>query len=403
MAMLDPVRAAATDPHRELRVLIVHNRYRERGGEDAVVDDEAELLRRNGVRIERYERSNDEIEGNGRLTLALDTVWSRRTARDIAAIAARFEPNVIHAHNTFPLISPSLYHAAMRRCIPVVQTLHNFRLACPQAMFLRNGSVCEDCLGRAPWRGVLRSCYRDSMMHSAVLAGMLGAHRMLGTWHRGVARYIALNTFCRDKFVAAGLPSERIVVKPNFVDLGPPRGDAPRAGALFVGRLAPEKGIATLAQAAKLMAGKAALVVVGTGPEQARLDGIAGVRTLGWQTPDFIYARMRRSAYLVMPSLWYENFPRTLVEAFACGLPVIASRLGAMPELVRDGETGMLFAAGDAADLARAMAWADGHPEEVRRMGDTARREYENKYTPERNFTRLAAIYAEARQAAATR
>ena len=167
--------------------------------------------------------------------------------------------------------------------------------------------------------------------------------------------------------------------------------------------LAPEKGIATLARAATLMAGKASLVVVGTGPEQARLAGVAGVRTLGWQTPDFIYARMRRSAYLVMPSLWYENFPRTLVEAFACGLPVIASRLGAMAELVREGETGMLFAAGDAADLARAMAWADGHPEEVRRMGDTARREYENKYTPERNFNRLTAIYAEARQAAVAR
>lgn len=380
-----------------MRVLMVHNRYRQAGGEDAVVRDEAQLLTANGVAVEHYERHNDEIaDGGGRLRLAADTLWSRRTEADIAALVAGFRPDVIHAHNTFPLISPSLYYAAARHGVPVVQTLHNFRLFCPQAMFMRNGRVCEDCLGRLPWRGVLRRCYRDSAAQSAVLVGMLGVHRALGTWRHGVARYIALNDFCRDKFIAAGLPAERIAVKPNFVDLSPPPAGAPRHGGLFVGRLSAEKGVATLAAAAAALPGGAAIAVVGTGPEQALLEGAPGIRLLGWQAPEFVYARMRRSAWLVMPSVWYENFPRTLVEAFACGLPVIASRLGAMADLVREGDTGLLFRAGDAADLARALAWAGEHPAEMRRMGEAARREYEAKYTPAKNFARLMSIYASA-------
>lgn len=382
-----------------MRVLIVHNRYRQAGGEDAVVRDEAELLRRNGVSVEHYERHNDEIEadGRGRLRLAVDTVWSRRTAADIAALGQRYRPDVIHAHNTFPLISPSLYFAAGRQAVPVVQTLHNFRLFCPQAMFMRHGAVCEDCLGKLPWRGVVRRCYRDSAAQSAVLVGMLGVHRALGTWRTRVARYIALNDFCREKFIEAGLPAKRIVIKPNFVDLPAPAVDQARTGVLFVGRLSAEKGVATLAAAAALQDGHQSIGVVGTGPEQARLEGVAGIHLLGWQTPEFVYARMRRSSCLVMPSIWYENFPRTLVEAFACGLPVIASRLGAMADLIRDGETGLLFTPGDAADLARALAWAASHAEEMRRMGEAARREYEEKYTPQANFARLMEIYGEAR------
>lgn len=376
---------------------MVHNRYRHAGGEDAVVRDETELLRRNGIAVEQYERHNDDIGdidgAGGRLRLAAGTVWSRRTVADIAGLAARFRPDVIHAHNTFPLISPSLYFAAARQRVPVVQTLHNFRLFCPQAMFMRNGAVCEDCLGTLPWRGVLRRCYRDSAAQSAVLTGMLGVHRALGTWRRRVARYIALNAFCRDKFIAAGLPAERIAVKPNFVDLPPPRGDAARAGGLFVGRLSAEKGIAMLVVAAAASKDATAIAVVGAGPQQALLEGAPGVRLLGWQAPELVYARMRRSAWLVMPSVWYENFPRTLVEAFACGLPAIASRLGAMAELIREGETGLLFRPGDAADLARALAWAGDNPTAMRRMGEAARREYEEKYTPAANFASLMAIY----------
>jgi glycosyltransferase involved in cell wall biosynthesis len=378
-----------------LRVLVVHNRYRQPGGEDAVVRDEIALLSRMGVIVEVYERDNHEIDSMSPLRVAVDTVWSARTAAEIDRLLDRFKPHVVHAHNTFPLVSPSLYASAERHRVAVVQTLHNFRLFCVQAMFMRSGKVCEDCLGALPWRGIAHRCYRDSVTQSAVAVGMLGVHRALGTYRKRVTRYIALNRFCRDKFVEAGLPAERIVIKPNFVDLPPPATDNPRSGALFVGRLAPEKGVSVLLAAARLDT-TSQIDVIGGGPDEAQVRGTPGVRALGWRTPEEIYARMRGAACLVMPSLWYENFPRTLVEAYACGLPVVASRLGAMAELVVEGKTGLLFEPGNAADLALTLEWAERHPEEMRRMGAAARKLYESRYTPEANFRQLTAIYEDA-------
>ena len=384
---------------RPLRVLLVHNRYQQPGGEDAVVRDELAMLQAGGVEVELYERHNDQVALLSKSRLAAGTVWSRETTGDLARIAQRFAPDLIHAHNTFPLISPSLYHAASARGIPVVQTLHNFRLFCAQAMFMRDGAVCEDCLGALPWRGVLHGCYRGSVAQSAVLVGMLGVHRALGSYSRRVARYIALNRFCRDKFIEAGLPAGRIAVKPNFVDLPAPVAERPRAGALFVGRLSAEKGIAVLAQAARL-APTAKISVIGDGPQLHALEGLAAVQLLGRQAPAQIFERMRAAQTLVLPSLWYENFPRVLVEAFACGLPVVASRLGAMAELVEEGVTGLLFRPGDARDLADKLAWARQNPQLMRRMGAAARQEYERNYTSAANLRQLRVIYRDALRAA---
>ena len=390
--------AAGTAPEERgsLRVLVVHNRYQQAGGEDAVVDDEMRMLEDNGVCVELYERDNREVAVIPAPALAAGTIWSRRTTADVTGLIERFRPDVIHAHNLFPLISPSLYFAAAARRVAVVQTLHNFRLFCAQAMFMRNGGVCEDCLGTLPWRGVARRCYRGSAPQTAVLVGMLGVHRALGSYRNRVDRYIALNRFCHDKFVAAGLPAARIAIKPNFVDLPAPDPAGRRGGVLFVGRLATEKGLDVLAQAAALCPASP-LEVIGTGPLAGVLEGAPGLRLLGPRKPAEIYARMREAACLVLPSLWYENFPRVLVEAYACGLPVIASRLGALADLVEDGVTGLHFAPGDAADLARKLAWADAHPEQMRRMGAAARREYEGKYTSRINYSQLTAIYAAAR------
>ncbi len=384
-----------------MRVLMTHNYYQQAGGEDAVVAEEYALLARHNVAVELYERHNDSIEAMLPLQVAVDTVWSRKTIDEISAVIERFSPDVIHTHNTFPLISPSLYYAAARHNIPVVQTLHNFRLFCVQAMFMRNGEICEDCLGKLPWRGAVRGCYRGSKVQSTVVVSMLGLHHMLGTYQHKVTRYIALNQFCREKFVAAGLPRERMTIKPNFIDM--PIIDMPivqltsamRSGALFVGRLSAEKGLATLAQAAALYP-QANIDVIGSGPQQDLLEGYPNIHLHGRLGPPVIYERMRHAAYLVMPSIWYENFPRTLVEAFACGLPVIASRLGAMAELVREGETGLLFDPGNAADLAQKMQWADSHIEEMQRMGVNARHEYEQHYTSHTNFRQLIAIYRDA-------
>lgn len=375
------------------RILIAHNSYQQRGGEDAVVEAEAELLRSRGHAVRLLVAHNDAIVRMPRSRLAARTFWSSETVRDFRQALVEFRPDILHVHNTFPLISPSIYWAAARAGVPVVQTLHNFRLLCPQAMLLREGHICEDCVGRLPWRGVVRRCYRGSAAQSGVLAGMISLHRALGTWGSKVDRYIALNEFCRRKFIEGGLPAQRIVVKPNFVDFPAPEAGA-REGMLFVGRLAEEKGLSTLCAAARL-APDVAVRVAGTGPEAGLLQGIPSVAHLGALSAAEVREAMCRAQALVMPSLWYENFPRTLVEAFACALPVIASRIGALAELVEDGVTGLLFEPGDAADLAAKMKWAATHPDALMRMGQEARRRYLREFSPEVNYRRLTEIYAQ--------
>jgi len=382
-----------------MRVLVAHNAYQQRGGEDSVVDAEIGLLQERGHEVELFSRHNDEIDHLSGMAAAVQTVWSARTVTDLVRRIAAFKPDVIHAHNTFPLISPSLYAAAVRAGVPVVQTLHNFRLLCPQAMFLREGRVCEDCLGRFPWPAVRHRCYRGSVPQTAVVASMIGVHRTLGTYRTKVNRYIALTEFSRAKFIAGGLAGERISVKPNFVDLPLTENERQRSGALFVGRLSSEKGTRVLARAAATRQ-PAVIDVIGTGPEQSSLEASPGIRLLGWQVPEAISTRMREAAYLMVPSICYENFPRTIVEAFACGLPVIASRLGAMAEIVKDGKTGLLFEAGNADDLAQKMAWAEENPAALREMGANARREYMARYTPETNYRQLMTIYTDAIAAA---
>jgi len=377
------------------RVLVVHNAYQQLGGEDRVVASEIELLRAHGHAVETYARSNDEVVGMSPMTLARHTLWSGRTARELAALIVRFRPDVIHAHNTFPLISPALYWAAARAGVPVVQTLHNFRLMCLNALFLREGRVCEDCIGHAPWRGVTRACYRGSRQASAALAGMLALHRGLGTYRNKVARYIALNDFCRNKFIEGGLPAERVVVKPNFVDFDTP-GLGLRSGLLFVGRLSMEKGVATLAEAMRRLPDEV-LRVVGDGPEANLLDDVRGVIRLGSQPGNMVRQEMAHALALVVPSIWYENFPRTIVEAFAAGLPVIASRIGALADIVTDRKTGLLFNPADPADFAEKMAWASAHPQEMAEMGRNARAQYEMAFSPEVNYRRLIDIHEEAR------
>ncbi len=378
-----------------MKILIAHNSYQLQGGEDAVVDAEIALLRDHGHEVRVYRRHNDELNNMSRPAAALTTIWSRQSASAIKDVCDDFHPDVIHVHNSFPLISPSLYWIASRKKVPIIQTLHNFRLLCPQAIFLRNEKVCEDCLGKFPWRAVTRKCYRNSTLQSAVITGMLGAHRMLGTYQSKVTRYIALNTFCRDKLVAGGLPEKLFRIKPNFIDSAALPDWHARRGGLFVGRLSSEKGLDVLT-AAVSNAGIQDIDVIGSGPMDTLATSTFGEQYLGFLPLDKIIARMRSALFLIVPSICYESFPRTIVEAFACGLPVIASRLGALPDLVQDGVTGLLFNPGDPADLAAKIKWAQSNPEKMLTMGRAARIEYEAKYTPQRNYQTLIDIYDEA-------
>jgi len=385
-----------------VRVLVVHNAYLYRGGEDAVVDSEVAMLRKHGDEVLEVRFDNETITERSRLAVALDTVWSGSSHHRVAEMVTRFHPDVVHFHNTFPLVSPAGYWAVNSAHVPVVQTLHNFRLICPGALLLRDGVLCEACVGKVPWRGAVHKCYRDSTAASAVVATMLSVHRTLGTFRHKVDRYIALNRFCRGKFVDGGLPAERIDVKPNFVDIGPPPSLGARSGGLYVGRLSKEKGIDVMLGALKLLP-MLTVDVVGTGPEAVTLEQHPRARLIGWQAREAVHARMRRAAYLIVPSIWYETFGIVVIEAFACGLPVIASRLGALSELVRDQETGILFEPGSATGLATAIAWADAHPEELAAIAHTARAEYEAKYTEGINYQQLVEIYERARDAAGSR
>ncbi len=374
------------------RVLLVHNAYQHAGGEDSVVADEAALLRRKGHEVFEMRRDNHEVPGLGRAGVAIQSLWSSRTHRDALALLERCRPDVVHVHNTWPLISPSLYWACASAGIPVVQTLHNFRLACPQAMFLREGRVCERCIGRTPLPALRHGCYRGSRIQTSVLVGMLALHRGLGTWRDKVSRYIALNEFCRAKFVQAGLPPGRVVIKPNFADIDREAASGQRRGFLFVGRLAPEKGIGVLADAWSDCPGLQ-LRVAGTGDLDPVLRRLAGVDMLGALAQPLVQHEMRGAIALVMPSIWYENFPRTLVEAYGAGLPVIASRIGALAELVEPGVTGLLVEPGDAGELRARLRWASAHPHRMAEMGVNARARFESLYTADINYKRLLEIY----------
>jgi glycosyltransferase involved in cell wall biosynthesis len=392
-------------------ILKVHNRYQQPGGEDESSRSETALLARAGHSVTEYVRDNDEITAYTlieKVSLGPRTVWAWDSCRQLGELLSSARPDVAHFDNTFPLISPAVYYACQEAGVPVVQTLRNYRLLCPGATFQRDGRVCEDCLGRGPWRGVLHGCYRDSRGATAGVALMLSVHRRLGTWSKLVDCYIALTEFARAKFIEAGLPGEKIVVKQNFV-CSQPIVSQPQSStdnrrhasgpALFVGRLSREKGVGTLLAAWKRLGNRIPLHVVGDGPLRTELESFARQNSLsqvffhGRLNPEQTLAEMKRSRFLVFPSEWYETFGRVAAEAFACGVPVIASRMGAMEEIVADGRTGLHFTPGNADDLARKVEWACDHPEEMSEMGRSARAEYEAKFTPERNYTLLMGIY----------
>lgn len=388
-----------------MKVLLCHNIYQQPGGEDGVFNDERWLLESRGHEVLCYTLHNDAIDSMPRLRVARKTFYNQESYAAVAALIEQHRPAVVHCHNIFPLISPSVYQAARERGVAVVQTLHNYRLLCPKAVLMRDGQVCEDCLlRRFALPAVVHGCYRGSRLGSAVVAGMTAWHRHCGTWHDQVDRYIALTEFAREKFIAGGLPAEKLAVKPNFVHPDPGQGVGQGNFAVFVGRLAVEKGIDCLLEAWSQHEPPLPLKIIGDGPLADRVQAAAAevpqIEWLGRLPPARVCEIVGDARMLIMPSTWYETFGRTITEAFSKGTPVVASRLGAMQELVKDGRTGLLFSPGDAADLAakvRRLA-ADNKLHEA--MRNAARQQFEQHYTAERNYSQLIAIYEQALQAA---
>lgn len=379
-----------------MRVLVIHNSYLQKGGEDEVVDREVAMLRAHGCEVRLHHTTNEAITRMSRVVAATTAHWSSAAAQAVAAEVDAFAPDVAHVHNTFPLLSPAVHWSLHRRGVPSVMTLHNFRLACPQGLFFREGRVCEDCLGRIPWRAVAHGCYRGRRLDSLVAASTITLHRMMGTYRTCVDRFVATTEFSKRKFEQMGLPASRIDVKPNFVDVPPvPAVADTRSGFLFVGRLAPEKGIDVLLGAIERVEG-AHLTVIGDGPLRARVEGHPQVRYLGWQGKDVVTAEMHKATALVVPSVWFETFGLVIVEAFACGLPVVASDLGSMAELVTEHETGRLFPVGDEQALAERIQWFLANPALAAAAGARAQIRYRERFTSAANVDQILAVYRRA-------
>jgi len=384
-----------------MNIIVAHNFYQQPGGEDQVFAAEVDLLRRFGHNVETFVLHNDAIAQIGRARMIAATMWNHQTYRSLRQLARATRADVVHFHNTFPLISPAAYKAARDGGAAVVQTLHNFRVICPAALLFRDGHVCESCLGRRfAWPGIVHGCYRSSHSGTAVVAGMVAGHRMLRTWQRAVDVYIAPTASARSKLIEGGLPAASLAVKPNFVDPDPGPGRGGGGYALFVGRLSQEKGLETLLAAWLALGAAMPLKIVGDGPlapvvsEAVSRQG--NIEWLGRRPLDEVYRLLGEAAALVFPSRCYETFGRVIIEAFAKGTPVIASRLGAMADLIQDGRTGLLFEPGNVGDLVRQVQRLLGDPTLLSEMRVAARSEYESHYTGTQNQEQLLAVYERA-------
>ena len=382
-----------------MRILLAHNRYKYRGGEDSVFQAEGQLLRDNGHDVLEYLKSNEDMDQKGSVQVALNAIWSRSAYRELRQRIREVRPDVVHLHNHMPQISPAIFYAGHAEGVPVVHTLHNFRMLCLNGMLMREEQVCELCVDkRLKWPGIRHACYRESRLGSAAVASMLSVHDAIGTWRDKVTRYLVLTEFQRNKLIAAGIPEKRLVVKPNFcADPGRPTADpAGRTRGLFIGRLSHEKGVDVLVAAAKTS--DAQIDLVGSGPklDEVRAAAPDNLIVHGFVDDDVMRRVKETALFLVLPSIVYEGFPMVIPEAFAMGIPVIASRHGAMQEVVQDGHTGLHFTPGDAEDLAAKIRWATDHPDEMRAFGQNARDIYEREYSPTQNHRRLVDIYQEA-------
>ncbi len=392
-----------------MKVLLCHSYYQQRGGEDQSFEEERALLRDYGHEVIELTRHNRELAEQGTLAQLMMTLWNRQTANELRHLITTHRPDVLHCTNTFPLISPSVIHQAAKQRVAVVQSLRNYRLICPGTFLMRDDQPCQDCVGRAiPWPAVRHGCYRDSRPASAAVVAMLVLHRALGTWRRKVDAFFTLTNFARSKFIEAGFPKDRVHVKTNSVAPVEVAGIEKSDHFVFVGRLSSEKGVSTLLAAWAADPGLPPLKILGDGPladeVRAAQKNDSRIHWLGRRDHSEVQEILSRSQALVMPSLWYETFGRTIIEAYSVGTPVIASRLGAMEELVEEGRTGLFFEPGQADSLAEQVWRFVALPlAERQNMAAVSKSRYFEKYTPESNYQRLIEIYETARQRAKRR
>ena len=381
-----------------MKVLLAHNFYQQPGGEDQAFRDEAALLESRGHTVIRYTVHNDAVAALGKVKLAAKTVWNRAAHRELSEIFEREQPAVAHFQNTFPLISPAAYYAARKHGVAVVQEVQNYRLVCPGALLVRDGKPCEDCVGKLfAWPGVKHGCYRQSSSVTAVVAGMLSFHKIIGTWNRGPDAYIAVSNFVRTKLVQGGIPAEKVFVKGNFISPDPAPGSGSGGYAVFVGRLTQDKGIPTLLKAWETVGNLLPIKILGAGPEERTVKEAAGknpsIEALGRRSMEEVLEIVGNAAFLIFPSEWYEGQPKVILEAFARGTPVISSNMGSMTEMIEDGVNGRLFEPRNSADLADKVREAIANPAQLAQLRVGARQSYQARYTADENYEALMNIY----------
>jgi glycosyltransferase involved in cell wall biosynthesis len=376
-----------------MRVLLLHSRYLSgaASGENQVVADEARLLRDAGHEVWVHAPTTTAAAMVDRLRAGGSAVWSASAARAVARAVRRRGVDVVHVHNLFPNLSPAVLRAAASAGAAVIVTLHNYRLMCLPANLLRNGRVCELCVGRLPWRGVVFGCYRESVLGSAAIAGSLVLHRAIGSFN-AVTRFLAVSDFVKSKYVEAGVPAERISVKPNFT-WPVSRRKGPGDYFLFVGRLSSEKGLMTLLDAWRERA-PGMLIVAGDGPlaNELRREAPPNVEFLGSVPHAEVPSLLASARALVVPSRCYEAAPKAIIEAFAAGVPVIASRIGGLEGIVQDGTCGVHVASD------RPTAWLTAterllDDRESERLGEAAFRTWQGLYSPAVGLRMLEAAY----------
>ncbi len=383
-----------------MKILIIHNQYQQHGGEDTVLDSEIKLLQKNDEVVETLIFNNDKINSwASKVKFGLYSFYNPNSSCLLESKISEFKPDVIHVHNFFPIASPSLFYVANNNKIPIIMTLHNYRLLCPNAMFFRKGQICEDCISKSfALDGVIHGCYRDSSLQTLFLASMTWFHKKSHTWERRVNKYIALTNFAKNKFLnsSLGLDNKKICIKPNFViDKG---FDLDKKDyCLYVGRLSKEKGIDILLNTFKNS--KRKLIIIGTGP---MLDEIKiysskyeNIEYLGFQSIGFIISKLKKAKALIFTSIWYEGMPMTILEAFSTATPVICGDIGGPAEIVTNEKTGLVYKVGDSKELQSKIEWLYNNSEAYKSLCINAHQEFLNKYSEEKNYAQLINIYNE--------
>lgn len=383
-----------------MRILIGHNEYQNFGGEDAVALAELKLLTDHGHTLHLYTRSNAELKKfsfKDKSRFMWYLAWSDQSYRELRRIIRDFKPDVAHFHNIYFMMSPAVYYACKDERVPVVQSLHNFRPLCANGLFFRNNRVCEDCLNGSLFNGIRHRCYQKSWIISALVVRMLAAHRKMNTWKDKVDAYITATEFTKQKYVQAGIAPDKIFIKPNFIYPSPRETAVDQGYALYVGRLSEEKGVEVLIKAWKEIK-DCPLKIAGDGPLKPYLSGfihnnqIANVELLGHVDQGRYEQLMQGAKFIVVPSICYENFPRIVAEAMAYGVPVIASRLGSLQEIIEDKKDGMLFETGNSQDLADKVRQCLGSADYYQ-MKAQAFLKYEQKFSDQVNYEIMMNIY----------